>query len=168
MKILIYGFGPYGPYKQNFSEKVIEKIKKRNNLKKVIFPVKFKKDVFLEKIKKFKPDFILGLGQYPKGKKIRIERKTMNKWKENEKEKIKKISKKGPRCYFLNLKLKKNKEAWLSYKTTDYACNFSMYVIMDFIKAKNKNIKFGFLHIPFGNIDKVAKFVESRIGSFAV
>lgn len=165
MKILIYGFGPYKEWKDNFSVKTIKKIK-RKNLIKIIFPVELKKKVYLDKIKRFKPDVILGIGQdpRPRSNKIRIERKARNVWRHTKKEKVKKISKNKPSYYFVNLKLKKAKEAWLCYNASDYACNFSMYVMMEFIKTKNKNIRYAFFHIPRNyNLKKAVRFVESKI-----
>lgn len=165
MKILIYGFGPYKEWKDNFSTKIVKKIK-RKNLIRVVFPVELKKKVYLDKIKRFKPDIILGIGQdpRPRNNKIRIERKARNVWRHTKKERIKKISKNMPSYYPVSLKLKKTKEAWLCYNASDYACNFSMYVIMEFIKTRNKNIKYAFFHIPrYYNLKRAVRFVESKI-----
>jgi pyrrolidone-carboxylate peptidase len=60
MKILVYGFEPYSSMRKNISEEVIMKIRRQRNLAKVVFPVKFEKKLFLEKIRKLKPDLILG------------------------------------------------------------------------------------------------------------
>ncbi len=38
MNILIYGFGPYKEWKDNFSTKIVKNVK-RKNLIKVVFPV---------------------------------------------------------------------------------------------------------------------------------
>lgn len=165
MKILVYGFGPYKGWKDNFSTKIVKNIR-RKNLVKVVFPVELKKKVYLDKIKRFKPDIILGIGQdpRPRSNKIRIERKARNVWRYTKKERIKKISKNKPLYYPVNLKLKKTKEAWLCYNASDYACNFSMYAIMEFIKTKNKNIKYAFFHIPRNyNLKRAVRFVESKI-----
>ena len=161
MKILIYGFKPYKNYKENITEKIVRKIRNRPHLKKIIFPVDFEKDYFL-RIKKFKPDIILGLGQCPKGQKIRIERKAVNS-KRNNKERPKIIYKNKPSYYFLNLKLEKDQDSRISYSAGEYVCNFSMYVISDFFA--NKGVKFAFIHIP-SNYDfkKAVEFVENKIG----
>ncbi|MBM3199356.1 hypothetical protein FJZ53_00345 [Candidatus Woesearchaeota archaeon] len=164
MKILVYGFGPYKEWKDNFSTKIVKNIR-RKNLIRIVFPVELKKKVYLDKIKRFRPDIILGIGQDPRpgSNKIRIERRARNAWRYTKKENIKKISKNKP-DYFVNLKLKKSKEAWLCYNASDYACNFSMYAIMEFIKTKNKNIKHAFFHIPRDyNLKKAVRFVESKI-----
>ena len=161
MKILVYGFKPYKNRKENITEETIRKIRNKRNLNKVVFPVKFEKGIFLEKIKKYKPDVILGLGEHPRSRKIRIERKAVN-LKGHKKEKPKIISKNKPKHLFVNLRLKKDKNSWISYNAGKYVCNFSMYVISNFVK--NKDIKFAFVHIPKDyNLNKAVRFVDSKI-----
>lgn len=160
MKMLVYGFGPYGAEKENITEKIIRKIRNRKNLKKVVFPVKFEKKIFLEKIKKHKPDKILGLGECHRGKKFRIERKAVNLRRAGKGKKLKIISKNKPKYLFMNLRLKKDKNSWVSYRPGKYVCDFSRYVISDF----SENIRFAFIHIPYDyDLNKAVKLVESRI-----
>ncbi len=146
-KILITGFKPYGKFKINITEKIIKKIQKKKNVKKIIFPVIFKKELFVKNIRKLKPDIIISLGQCSQGKLLRIERKAKNQIK-LKKGKIKKINKKGPKEYLVNLKFKKLKESRTSYDAGTYVCNFLIYTIMDYIKKKNLASKFAFIHIP--------------------
>lgn len=121
-----------------------------------------KKKYFWKKIRKNKLDIILGLGQHQRSKKMRIERKAVNLKRESKKVKAKIISKSKPLHFFVNFKLKKDKTFWISYDAGEYVCNFSMYVISDFLK--NKDVKFAFIHIPKDcNINKAVKFVESKI-----
>ncbi|MDD5217888.1 MAG: hypothetical protein PHS88_07270 [Candidatus Omnitrophica bacterium] len=162
MKILVYGFSPYKNYSENITERIIRKIRNRKDLTKIIFPVAFQKHIFLEKIRKNNPGVILGLGQHPRSKKMRIERKAVNLKRENKQEQAKIISKNKPAHLFINVKLKKDNNSWISYDAGKYVCNFSMYVISDF--SKNKNIKFAFIHIPKDySVNKAVKFVESKI-----
>lgn len=162
MKILVYGFRPYGKYKENITEKIIKKIKNRKGLIKVIFPVEFQKQLFLNKISRNKPAIILGLGQHSRGKKMRIERKAVNLKRRNKQQKPKIISENKPPYLFANLKLKKDNASWISYDAGKYVCNFSMYVISD--ASRNKDIKYAFIHIPKNyNINKAIKFIESKI-----
>nr|MCK4930094.1 hypothetical protein [Nanoarchaeota archaeon] len=164
MKLLIYGFKPYKKWKQNISEKILRKIRRRGIVK-IVFPVSFEKKTFVNRIKKLNPDIILGLGQYPGGKKIRIERKAVNLKRHTKKEKPKISFKNKPEYNFVNLKLKKDKNSWISYNAGEYVCNFSMYVISDCYKKKN--IKFAFIHFPYNyNLDKAVKFVENKLDSF--
>jgi len=150
-KILIYGFKPYKKYKKNISEEIVRKlkIKDRFRVKKVILPIEFRKDYILKEIRKYKPDFIIGLGQKGRGKLFEMERKAKNIFRK-EKTKVKKIiNPKGPREYFLNLKLKeKIPEVRYDYHSSDYLCNFSQYIIMDFINKRRLKTKFAFFHIP--------------------
>lgn len=162
MKVLIYGFKPYRDYKENVTEKIVRKITHRKGLIKTVFPVRFDKNMFLEKIKIVKPNIILGLGQCPRGNKIRIERKAVNLMKEDKKESLEIISRKGAEYVFVTFKLKKDKDSWISYDAGKYVCNFSIYIISNF--SRHRNIKFAFLHIPKDyNVDKAVKFVDRKI-----
>jgi len=165
MKVLLYGFKPYKKWKENITEKIIRKIRNRKNLKKIIFDVEFNKKNFIDEIKKYNPDVIIGLGQHPRSKKIRIERKAVNLKTHNKKEVPKKISKKGPKYLFVNLKLKKDKNSWISYDAGKYVCNYSMYMISDFFKSKN--IKFAFIHLPKDiGLDPAVKNIEKILLAF--
>lgn len=162
MKIFVYGFGQDKNYKKNITEKIVQKVRNQRGLTKVIFPVEFQRQIFLDKIIKNKPDVILGLGQHPRSKKIRIERKAVNLKRKNRKEKSKIISKHKPSHLFVNIKLKNDNASWISYDAGKYVCNFSMYVISDF--ATKKGIKYAFIHIPKDyNVNKAVKFIESKI-----
>ena len=165
MKILLQAFKPYKKYKENISEKIVRRIKNRKNLYKKVFEVKFNRKQFIDQIKKVKPNIIISLGQHPGSKKIRIERRACNLKRNNKEEKLKVILKGKPKYLYTNLKLKKDKNSRISYDAGDYVCNFSMYVILDYIK--DKDIKFGFIHIPKDyNLNKAVKFIESKIKSF--
>lgn len=162
MKILIYGFKPYGRWRENITERVVGKVRGRKGLKKAVFPVRFERGIFLKEIKKCKPDIILGLGQCPRGKKLRIERRAANLKRSSKKEKPKIISKGRPKYQFVNLRLEKSKISWVSYNAGKYVCNFSMYIISDF--SKDKNIKFAFIHIPKDyDVNKAVEFIETEI-----
>jgi pyrrolidone-carboxylate peptidase len=157
MKTLIYGFKPYKKYKKNISEEIVKKINKT----KAIFKVKFNKSQYINKIKQTKPDIIIGIAQHPRAKKIRIERKAVNIYRKNKKAKPKLI-KKSPKSYLVNLKLKPTKDTIVTYNAGTYGCNYSMYIILDYIK--NKNIKFAFIHIPKDyNLKKAVKIVNKLI-----
>lgn len=135
MKILIFGFKPYKGWRSNVSEQVIKNLPPGKNLIKAVFPVKFDKKMFIDKIEKHKPDVIIGLGQHDRARKIRIERKGVRRGK-------------NPKEHFVSLKLKKDKNSTIAYDAGRYVCNFSIFTIMDYIKENKKNIRFAFLHIP--------------------
>ena len=162
MKVLIYGFGPWGKLKENITEEVLIKIKNRKNLRKVVFDVRFCRNQFIEEIVKFKPEIIIGMGQYPQGNKLRIERRAINLKKDLKEERI---LKNGPNFLFSTLRIKNSNNFKISYNAGKYVCNYSMYVISDFIK--NKNIKFSFVHIPREyNVAMAVKQIEEIIQTF--
>ena len=161
-KLLIYGFKPYKEYKRNISEIVVKKLKigKRFKVKKIILPVFFRKDI-LKEIKKFKPDIILGLGQKGRGKLLEIERTAGNIYKKDGK----RINPRGPKRYLLNLRFKyKPKGTKINYISSDYVCNFTCYIIMDYIKKNKLKTKFAFIHIPKDyNSRKAVKIIQEII-----
>ena len=134
-------------------------------IKKVILPVVFEKKYIFCEIKKYKPDIIIGLGQRKNRKTLEIERKAKNIYRERGQTIKKKINPKGPTEYLLNLRPKKKpKGAKIDYRSGDFVCNFTRYIIMDFIKNKGLKTKFMFLHIPENyNIPKAIKILKKII-----
>lgn len=165
MKILLYGFKPYKNWKDNISERIIKKIRNRKNLKKVIFNVEFNKNQFINVVRRFNPNVIIGLGQHPRSKKIRIERRAVNLKKKSKNEVPKRISKKDIRYLFTNFKLKKDKKSRISYDAGTYVCNYSIYIISDF--SKNKDIRFAFIHIPKDyNLNAAVRCIRKILQAF--
>lgn len=162
MKILIYGFKPFKKYKKNISEEIVKRLNKRKYIK-VILPIVYKKKYILNKIKKHQPDIIIGFGQTGR-KLIKIERKAKNTC-EKERPKVKeKINLKGPKQYLVNLKLRNTLGTRISYNAGEYLCNFSMYVVLDFIKKKRLKTKFAFIHIPKNyGLRKAVKVVKKLL-----
>ena len=147
-KILIFGFKPYGKYKTNISENIINKLKNININKKIILSTKFNKNKIIKKIKKTNPDIIIGIGQHSRVRKIRNEIKAKNIIKLKREKKSKLINKNSKKGLFTNLKINKMKQTTVSYNAGTYVCNFTMFNIMDYIIKNNKDTKFAFLHIP--------------------
>lgn len=165
VKILLYGFKRYGKNKINISEEIIKKIPSRKNLKKLIFPVVFERNIFLKAVEDFKPDLILGLGQYPRGKKIRIERKAIN-LKGTKIKGYQLIAKNGPKFRSVNWRFKKDRNSRLSYNAGKFVCNFSMYVLLGWLR-KNQT-KFAFLHVPKDfKVDLAVRFLSKEIYEFS-
>ena len=150
MRVLIYGFGPYRQFHQNVTEKILRQLPKRRHLKKIVFPVRFHKTQFTNAIKKFTPDVILGLGQCSEGRLLRIETRGVNKRRTDKREKPKPIVQGGAHALSTNLKLNLGRSAEQSRNAGDYVCNYSIYVILDFLKRSRLSIPFGFVHIPYG------------------
>src|ERR1043165_9997201 len=91
MRVFVYGFGPYKQFKSNITQEIVRKIPRSAGLKKIVFPVRFDKNQFIAAIAKHRPDVILGLGQCGSGKYLRIERRAVNRRRNNKDEKGKAI-----------------------------------------------------------------------------
>jgi pyrrolidone-carboxylate peptidase len=148
MRILVYGFGVYRNFKDNVTEKIIRQLPRRRQLNKIIFSVKFRRRQFIDAVRAHEPEVILGLGQCSRGRRLRIERRAVNKRRNHQREKAKPIVRGGPRQHYTTLKLSINPAARLSRNAGDYVCNYSMYVILDYLKRRRRPIRFGFVHIP--------------------
>jgi pyrrolidone-carboxylate peptidase len=143
----MYGFGPYREFADNITEKILGKFPQRRGLKKIVFPVRFRKGQFISAVKNYKPDIILGLGQCSRGQRLRIESRAKNRKRNNPKEKARPIIAGGPQRLSTNLKLALNGEP--SNNAGEYVCNYSMYVMLHFIKRQRLPIRYGFIHIPY-------------------
>src|ERR1051325_10708215 len=97
MRLLVYGFGPYKQFKSNITQKIVRKLPRSANLKKIVFPVRFDKNQFIAAVAKHRPDVILGLGQCGSGKYLRIERRAANRRRNNKEEKGRAIRRGGAR-----------------------------------------------------------------------
>jgi pyroglutamyl-peptidase len=148
MRILIYGFGPYRRFRDNVTEKILPRLPGRSGLRKMVFAVRFHRGQFVHAVRKNRPDLILGLGQCSKGKKLRIESRALNRRRNDKSEHAKPIVRGGPRQLFTNLRLGLGLQARPSRNAGDYVCNYSMYVILDYLKHRRLPIPYGFIHIP--------------------
>jgi pyroglutamyl-peptidase len=147
MRLLIYGFGPYRDFQENITEKILRRLPRRSGLKKIVFPVRFRKRQFINAVKNQEPDVILGLGQCSWGRRLRIESRAKNKRRNGPKEKARPIAAGGPQRLRTNLKLALNGES--SNNAGEYVCNYSMYVMLHFIDRHRLPIRYGFVHIPY-------------------
>ena len=148
MRLLIYGFGPYKEFKENITEKILRRLPARSGVKTVVFPVRFQKRQLIEALKKYKPDAVLGLGQSSGSKRLKIERRAVNRRRKNQSEKPSPIAPGRFKWLSTTLKLKGDSQARISYDAGDYVCNYSMYVILDYLKRHRLPTRFGFVHIP--------------------
>jgi pyroglutamyl-peptidase len=168
MRLLIYGFGPYRQFQENVTEKILRRLPRRSGLKKIVFPVRFHRGQFLNAINEHSPDVILGLGQCSYGQRLRIEAQAVNRRRNNQREKTKPILAGGPPRLRTNLKLALGGQGKSSNKAGEYVCNYSMYVILDFIKRRQFSIRFGFIHIPHRyDYQKAIRLLEKAIGKIA-
>ncbi|HXV82924.1 MAG TPA: hypothetical protein VEG60_23915 [Candidatus Binatia bacterium] len=156
MRLLIYGFGPYRQFRNNVTEKILRQLPGRSGLKKVVFPVRFHKNQFLSRIKKHRPDIILGLGQCSRGQRMRIESQAANRRRGHPEAAVKPILAGGTPALRTNLELALGRHGKPSNRAGEYVCNYSMYVILDFIKRRQLPVRFGFIHVPHHYDDKKA------------
>jgi pyrrolidone-carboxylate peptidase len=89
--MLLYGFGPYRQFKNNVTERILRRIPKRRGLTKVVFPVKFDRSQFTRAVIQHQPQWILGLGQCSRGRRLRIETRALNRRRNSKKEKARPI-----------------------------------------------------------------------------
>ena len=165
MRFLIYGFGPYRQFQDNVTEKILRELPRRSGRKKIVFPVRFHKRQFLDAIKQNRPDVILGLGQCTYGQRLRIEAQAANRRRNSPDEKARPIVAGGPRRLRTHLRLALGRQGKPSSKAGEYVCNYSMYVMLDFIKRHRLPIRFGFIHIPHRyDCKKAIRLVEKAIG----
>jgi len=157
MRILIYGFGVYRSFKENVTEKIIHRLPRRRQLRKIIFPVRFHRRQFIDAVRKHDPEVILGLGQCSRGRRLRIELRAVNKRRNDKGEKAKPIIRGGPRQLPTHLKLQIGSVARFSRNAGDYVCNYSMYVILDYLKRRREPVRFGFIHLPHDYDSRKAK-----------
>ena len=148
MRLLIYGFGPYKQFRENITAKILRRLPARSGVKKVVFPARFQRKQFVETLKKYKPDVILGLGQTSRSKRIKIERRAVNRRRANKDDRARPIRAGGRKRLATNLRLNGGRQARISHDAGDYVCNYSMYVILDYLKQRGLPARFGFIHIP--------------------
>ncbi|MFA5480419.1 MAG: hypothetical protein WC337_10390 [Candidatus Muiribacteriota bacterium] len=146
MKIFIYGFKPFKQYKENVTQKILKHINQNKHIKVKIFDVLFDKNMFITEIENFNPDIILGFGQYPRGKKIRIERTAKNIMAHSKKDIAEKINSELPSKIYSTLKFKPDNLSRVTYNAGTYVCNFSMFVNIS--HTTNSSTKYAFFHIP--------------------
>ena len=162
MKIFVYGFGPYKRWRDNITVEVLDRLRDREGLVKKIFDVKFDEDMFISGIRDIGPNVVIGLGQHPCARKIRIERRAVNRKRESREEEPRPIAREGPERLHVNLKILRGPNMRVSYDAGDYVCNFSMYVYIRY--CVHRGIKFAFLHIPMNaDADETAGCLERII-----
>lgn len=167
-KILVTGFDPFGGEKINPALEIIKLLPSNingNEIKVLEIPTVWKESIKIieEEIKKFNPDFILSIGQAGGRTDISIERVAINIDDFRIKDNIgnqpvdEKIFEDGENAYFSTLpikaiqkKIKENKiPASISNSAGTFVCNHVFYGLRYLTEKKYKNIKAGFIHIPY-------------------
>lgn len=168
MKILVTGFEPFNDEKINPSYEIVKLLPESfdgNEIIKLKLPVEFynASNILKEAIYKFSPDIILCLGQAGGRDKVTIEKIAINYKNASINDNIGQcpkdllIKEDGADGYFSNfpileiidtLKLN-NIPSAVSYSAGTYVCNELMYNLLYLINNENKNIKGGFVHLPY-------------------
>ena len=150
-RILIYGFGPYQQYTSNITEVLLRSMKLPRNVFKEVFEVRFSRRMFENTFETVRPDVILGLGQHPRARKLRIERRTHKRDH-------------SAQARFVNLSLPHTSESTVAYDAGNYVCNYSMWVSTTW--CLQNNARSGFLHIPKDySTKRLEKYVRRVIDS---
>lgn len=170
MKVLITGFDPFGGEKINPAWEAVKGIKNIIEGAKIIkleIPTVFNKSI--EKVKEAmeleKPDIVLCIGQAGGRYDITIERVAINvddaRIEDNEKNQPIDIPvfEDGENAYFSNLPIKAMVEeikgqgipSSISNSAGTFVCNHIMYGVLYHINKTYKNMRGGFIHVPFIN-----------------
>jgi pyroglutamyl-peptidase len=161
-RILVYGFGPYRQFRDNVTKKVLRHLPRRRGLKKVVFPVRFYRGQFIAAIKKHEPDIVLGLGQCSGGGRLRLEARAVNARRARKDQKAKPIVGDGAAQLMTNLAVALGPRGRRSRFAGDYVCNFSMYVMLDFLARQESKTRYGFVHIPHDYDPREAAMILDR------
>jgi pyroglutamyl-peptidase len=163
MQILIYGFGPYRQFQENITARIVKSLAPRLGLKQAVFLVRFRRSQFVGALKRHKPDVVLGMGQSER-KNIEIEIRAANRKRVSKAAPARLISKHGRRWLPTTLAIRMRPAIRRSKNAGDYVCNYSMYVIIDYLRRQAPKAKFGFVHIPFDyDVSKAEKVIERII-----
>lgn len=168
MKILITGFEPFGGEKINPAFEAVKNIKE--NIKNAVIvkkeiPTVFSKSISVldNTIEIEQPDIVLCIGQAGGISELSVERVAINindaRIKDNEGNQPidEKIFSDGENAYFANIPIKaiveeikkENIPASVSNSAGTYVCNNLMYGLLYLADKKYKNLKGGFIHVPF-------------------
>jgi len=168
MKILLTGFDKFGKDSVNPSIEAVKRLPDKIDnaiiIKKEI-PTVYKKsvDILLRTIEKEKVDVVLNVGQAGGREGISIEKVGINindfRIPDNEGNVIidEKIIQTGDDAYFVNIPVKaivKNLnnngiQSYISYSAGTFICNYVCYYMAYLTRMRYKNMRSGFIHVPY-------------------
>jgi len=186
MRILVSGFEPFGSFKVNPSQLVVNNLSDNEfefNIKTVILPVSFKHsfDILKKSIDSFSPSFVISIGVAKNRSLINLERVAINimdcDLPDNDgfQPRNQTISPGNPDGMFTNLPThqlvmslnKKSIKNAISNSAGTYVCNYIMYKTLCY--SKKMGFKSGFIHIPpfentnYSSHSAYAKFLNKSI-----
>lgn len=145
-RIWIYGFEPFRAYRKNITQEILRHLPERPGLTAQVLPVRFERELFLAPLEELQPDWVLGLGQCPRGHLLRLERRAYNQMRERRSDSGQPIDPTQPDWLSLDWKLPVSSDTRVSYDAGRYVCNFSMFQVG--LYAQQKGIPSAFVHIP--------------------
>lgn len=161
-RIFLYGFGPYKEFRDNITQQLLAALPSQKNVRTHIFDVMFDREMFVNEISQYKPDIIIGLGQHPRARKIRIERKARNEKAESKRQNAKRIDRSFPTALRTTYTVSPTKESTVTYDAGTYVCNFSMFTCLTL--PEELRAPYAFLHIPRTlDVHKGVRFLEKLI-----
>jgi pyrrolidone-carboxylate peptidase len=147
MRMLVYGFGPYREFRNNITETIIKALSPLPGLRTAVFPVRFNRRQFIDVLKRHKPDHVIGLGQCTRDR-IEVESRAINRRQTSDIGPAKPILKLGAEFLPTTLDINLGPKVGHSDTAGDYVCNYSMYVMLEYISRSGRDVRYGFLHIP--------------------
>lgn len=167
-RVLVYGFGPYRQFRDNVTQHVLRQLAPNPRLKKIVFPVRFERQQFIAALERYRPEVVLGLGQCSRGRLLRVEARALNARRLRKEGEPQPIARNGAPQLPTSLPIALGSNARRSGFAGDYVCNFSMYVMLDFVKKNRLPTRYGFVHIPHDyEARKAARILNSAIGKLS-
>ena len=151
MRVLVYGFGPYRQFRNNITETIIKALPPLPGLTTAVFRVRFNRRQFIDVLERHKPDHVIGLGQCTRHR-MEFESRATNRKRASNRVSAKPIRQSGAKFLPTTLDINVGSDVGHSDRAGDYVCNYSMYVILEYISRSRRDIRFGFVHIPH-NLD---------------
>jgi pyrrolidone-carboxylate peptidase len=143
-QLLIYAFEAFGKYPDNITEQLVKQLPPHPQVETRVLPVRFEARLFSDLLTR-RPGYILGLGQCPRGQRLRIERRAWNGQRAERGAPIVPITAAGAAAYPVTWALPKvSGLTRTTYDAGRYVCNFSMYTLLQ------RQASYAFLHIPRG------------------
>lgn len=132
-RALIYGFGPYQSFRDNVTERTLRSMKAPPGVALHVFDVKFDAAMFERVFDRVRPGVVVGLGQHPRARKLRLERRAHARGDPH-------------RARFVTLDLPRTRDTTVTYDAGDYVCNYSMWVATGW--CARHGARYAFVHVP--------------------
>lgn len=162
MRILVFGFTKYGPFDRNITEEIVKDLKRSRSISTKIFGIRFSKSMFEEALRTSKPDYVIGLGQHPRARKLRIEKIARNLRRTAPHLPQRRIQRGREKIRRVSLQLPASGLTTITYRAGTYLCNYSMWVVEGWCRLHGA--KFAFLHVPRrANRKEILAYLRSLI-----